>query len=90
LLLVLDNNLGRKAYFVELKGHRIKDGVDQIWETIKTLKGSLAGFVFNARIVHTRIHSPDLQYSNLIKLKKLLKKYKGTFKHQKVQLTEKV
>jgi hypothetical protein len=74
LLLDCDEN---KAYFIELKGKDLLSAIEQIEHSIDVLIGRLGNCTINARIVLTRVNTPDLRSSKYIKLERKLKKLNG-------------
>ena len=62
----------KKAYFIELKGSKLIDAIEQISRTIDELKTKLPDFSIFARIVITRFNTIELR--NTSQYKELLRK----------------
>jgi hypothetical protein len=78
----------KNAYFIELKGTDFLHGIDQLENSIKILSHELNDFSLNARIVVTKIYSPDLRNSKMIRLERFLKQRKGNFIRSEKNLEE--
>ena len=79
------------AYLIELKGSDLIHAVRQINTTLSHLLSDLADFTkINARIVLTKVNTPDLKSSNLIKLEKRIRKLGGTLDYKAIILSENV
>ncbi|MED4271098.1 hypothetical protein P9199_13240 [Geobacillus stearothermophilus] len=75
LFLVIE---GDRAFFIELKGSDLKQAVHQIARTIEQLGKWLPGYRFEGRIVTTRVRTPALKSTYLMKLEKMLRRTGGT------------
>jgi hypothetical protein len=80
-------------FLVELKGRDYSQAIDQIINTISLLieKPKIKVSKINARIVASKLSSPELRSSNEKKLKRLLDSYcfdKDNLKKQSQQMTE--
>lgn len=71
LLLIVQD---RHAYLVELKGSNLEHAIRQIEESIIKLKDILIGYKVSARIIIGKVRSPQIKYSEEIKIKEKLKK----------------
>jgi hypothetical protein len=79
------------AYLIELKGSDLIHAVRQINATLNHLLGDLADFTkINARIVLTKVNTPDLKSSDLIKLEKRIRQLGGTLAYKAITLSENV
>ena len=79
------------AYLIELKGSDLIHAVRQINTTLNHLLGDLADFTkINARIVLTKVNTPDLKSSDLIKLEKRIRQLGGTLDYKAIVLSENV
>jgi hypothetical protein len=77
----------QKAYFIELKGKDLLSAVEQIDHSIDRLISYLADHRINARIVLSKVSSPDLRSTKYIKLERRIKKLKGNLL-KKVKILE--
>lgn len=75
-------------YLVELKGCDIKKACEQILNTMATLGDKLEGLTVHGRAVCSRIPTPDIRSSQVIKLERELAKRKGTFQKASRKLSE--
>jgi hypothetical protein len=88
LLLNLDT---LTAYFIELKGSDLIHAIEQIDVTLDKLLTSIPQYTsINGRIVLSKVNTPDLKNSKLIKLQKRLKKLGGTLDKSVSQMTENI
>lgn len=79
------------AYLIELKGSDLKHAVSQINITLNHLLGNLVDFTkINARIVLTKVNTPDLKSTDLIKLERRIRQLGGTLDYKAVVLSENV
>ena len=69
----------KRAYFIELKGRDLVHAIEQIDTTISHYLKDLTGFRINARVVLTKVNTPDLLSTQFIKLERRLKKHNGSF-----------
>lgn len=69
-------------YFVELKGKDLLGAVEQLTQTLEHFQAQIPGKVF-ARTVLTKVNVPKTIETDarIIKLRKLLNKYRGDFKY---------
>jgi hypothetical protein len=79
-----------KMYFIELKGSDLIKAVDQINATLDRLLPSIDHKFVNGRIVLSKVNTPDLQHSRLIKLKQRLKQLNGTLEYKSVLMEENI
>ena len=90
LLLNCDEN-ELVAYFIELKGADLLHAIRQIDTTINLLCSELKDFTaIHARIVLSKVNSPDIKRVDYIKLEKKIRKLGGTIKQQVRILEEKI
>lgn len=75
LIINCDDNI---CYFIELKGSDLTHAITQIDNAIEILMPSLKSNKINARIVLSKVRTPDIIDSRLIKFKKKIKKLNGT------------
>lgn len=80
----------KQSYFIKLKGSDMIHAIEQIDQSIESIKNSLLDFAFFARIVLTRVPSIDVKSTKLVKLEKKLKSLKGDLKKQTRLLQEAV
>ncbi len=79
------------AYFIELKGSDLIHAVRQINTTLNHLLSDLEDFTkINARIVLTKVNTPDLKSSDLIKLERRIRLLGGTLGYKAKVLSENV
>ncbi len=79
------------AYLIELKGSDLIHAIRQINTTLNHLSRDLADFTkINARIVLTKVNTPDLKSSDLIKLEKRIRQLGGTLDYKAKVLSENV
>ena len=79
------------AYLIELKGSDLIRAVRQINATLSHLLGNLTDFKkINARIVLTKVNTPDLKSTELIKLEKRIRQLGGTLDYKAIILSENV
>ncbi len=79
------------VYFIELKGSDLIHAVRQINTTLNHLLDDLSDFAkINARIVLTKVNTPDLISSDLIKLEKRIRLLGGTLDYKARVLSENV
>ena len=82
---------GQKCDFLLLNCSELIHAVRQINTTLSHLLSDLADFTkINARIVLTKVNTPDLKSSNLIKLEKRIRKLGGTLDYKAIILSENV
>lgn len=74
LVLILEDRL---AHFVELKGTDIEKAVDQLNASLDQLQSSLKGNNIHAWIISSRVKTPAIKSSKVIKLQKRLKQLNG-------------
>jgi hypothetical protein len=74
-LIVINQKPQCVAYFIELKGSRLIDAIQQIMSSIDILYKSIHEHIINARIVGKRV-TPDIK-SRRAKLDEKLKKFGG-------------
>lgn len=77
----------QKAYFIELKGNDLLSAVEQIDHSIDRLISYLDNYRINARIVLSKVSSPDLRSTKYIKLERKIKELKGNLL-KKVKILE--
>ncbi len=70
--LILDCD-AKKAYFIELKGSKLADAVEQVSVSVDLLMNKLIGFEIYARIVLSRSYNISFRPSSYQKLQKKLK-----------------
>lgn len=88
LVIVPENS---EAFFVELKGHDFLQAIRQVDRSIDVLIECLASTRINARIVLTKVNTPDLMNSpTLLKFEKKIRKLNGTLKKGTLKMIEKV
>lgn len=87
-----DQNLKKSevVYLVELKGSDLKKAAQQISQTIITLGHLLDGCEVHGRAICTRIPTPDIRSSEIIKLERDLAKMNGTFRKSSTVLNEEI
>ena len=66
------------AYLIECKGSDILKAVSQLNSTLDILKIELIGYLVKARIISTRVYSPDMRDRQYLNLKRKLKGYLET------------
>jgi len=76
---LLVNSEEKRAYFIELKGRDLVHAIEQIDATINQYLMDLNGFSINARVVLTKVNTPDILSTQFIKLERRLKKLNGSF-----------
>lgn len=74
LFLVVED---KKAFFIELKGSDIEKAVQQILKTVEQLQSSLPKYMLDARIITTRVRTPALKSTYIMKLEKMLRQTGG-------------
>lgn len=67
----------KKAFFIELKGSDIEKAVQQILKTVEQLQSSLPKYMLDARIITTRVRTPALKSTYIMKLEKMLRQTGG-------------
>jgi hypothetical protein len=79
------------VYLVELKGKDLISAVEQLTQTLESLKANLVGQVF-ARVVLSKSPNPRVieNDARVRRLRKLLKKYRGDFDYGSRLYTEKI
>jgi hypothetical protein len=79
-------NTSETLYFIELKGNKFLDAVDQLIETLDYFRPQITGNVF-ARAVLSKVCNPRAIETDpkVLKLKRILKKYNGNFEYGSVQ-----
>lgn len=77
-----------KLYFIELKGSDLVKAVDQINTTLDKLLPSINHKIINGRIVLSKVNTPDLQHSRLIKLRQRLRQLNGTLEYKSILMEE--
>jgi hypothetical protein len=75
LFLSCDTNL---AFFIELKGSDLLQAIDQLDQSIDRYRHRVAGFAINARIVLSRVQTPDIRSSKRLRFEKKIKDLGGT------------
>jgi len=75
---LLMNLPDQRAYFVEIKGSDLTQAAKQINQTINELSPQLKGYSLEARVVLTKVNSPDLRASDYLKLQKRMKALGGS------------
>ena len=78
------------AYFIELKGSDLIKAIEQIESTIPQIKGDIAEYKINARIVLTKQRTPDLIDSKMRNFEGKIKKMGGTFKKANIKMEEQI
>ena len=79
----------KKAYFIELKGSDVLHAIDQIQDTFAFFKDNLSSYCCFARIIPTKVSSPDiLNIPKTIKLRKLFQKQGGNVLIKSIIITE--
>ena len=79
------------AFFVELKGQDLIQAIRQIQKGIATLNHQVSSYkTVNARIVLSKVNSPDIRSSELIRFKKAIKKLGGNVKYETRTMTERI
>lgn len=76
---LLINICEKKAYFIELKGQDLVVAIEQIGTSIDYFIDRLDGYIVNARVILTKVKTPDILDTRLIKLQKRMKSLRGTF-----------
>ncbi|OXB93121.1 hypothetical protein [Parageobacillus galactosidasius] len=71
-------NEDKRAFFIELKGSDLEKAVQQISKTIEQLQPYLREYVLEGRIITTRVRTPALKSTYIIRLQKILRKTGGT------------
>ncbi len=84
LLVVEDENL----YFIELKGSDLIKAVSQVNTSLDKLLPIFNHNAVNGRIVLSKVNSPDLRDTRLIKLRKRLKELNGTLEYKSKKMEE--
>jgi hypothetical protein len=77
-----------KSFFIEIKGSDLIHAVEQIDRSIDMLKHDIADFSVFARIVLTRVNTPDLKNTKYLKLEKKVKELRGNLQKQSQIMTE--
>lgn len=77
-------------YLIELKGTDYDQAIEQITSTINLLITQCDINSVNARIVLTKVRTPEIGTTKEKKLKILLKKYNGTLEKKSKVMTEKI
>lgn len=75
------------VYLVECKGSDILKAISQIESTMEILKADLSNYMIKARIVPTRVYSPDIKTE---KYKKLRARLNGELKIKNTRFDEKI
>jgi hypothetical protein len=78
------------VYFIELKGANLQKAADQIYQTVVALSESLVGVVIHARAICSKIQTPSIRSSQIIRLERELSKTKGSFKKSCRQFIENI
>jgi hypothetical protein len=76
------------AFFIELKGSDLLHAIDQVDKSIDRLSANLVGFALNARIVLTRVQTPDIRTPKYKKFHQKIRQLGGTFEHKNLVLVE--
>ncbi len=76
------------AFFIELKGKDLTHAIQQLDKSIDNLSPNLEEFAINARVVLSKIQTPDLRTSKYKKFVTKINRLGGTFKHKNKILTE--
>lgn len=71
-----------KAILLELKGSHLLKAIKQISQTLEFLLCHLDGYHISGRIVLTKVHSPNLQTVDYIRLKKRFRKLGGDLRQE--------
>lgn len=71
-------NEDKRAFFIELKGSDLEKAVQQISKTIEQLHPYLPEYILEGRIITTRVRTPALKSTYIIRLQKILRKTGGT------------
>ena len=82
------NHTDSKAYFIELKGRALNKAAEQILCSIDVLKSPIKNWIIHARIVVTKVAHPELNASNVVSLKRLLRKRGGQLKYGSKEIKE--
>ncbi len=82
------SDIDKISFFVELKGQDIQHAIDQLIQSIITLTDKISGYKINARIVLSKVNTPDLRSTKLIKLKELTKRHGGTVRYETILMNE--
>ena len=77
------------SYFIEIKGSDLIRAIEQIDRSIDLLKPLIADFSVFARIVLTRVNTPDLKTVKYLQLEKKIKALQGNLKQQTQVMNEK-
>lgn len=85
LFLSCDTNL---AFFIELKGSDLLQAIDQLDQSIDRHKKSMEGLAINARIVLSRVQTPDIRSPKRLKFEKKINNLGGTFRYKNKLLEE--
>lgn len=72
----------QNAYFIELKGKHLVKATEQILRSIELLAPEIQNFRLNARIVLSRVQTPDLLSNEYKKLQNRVKQSGGTVQKQ--------
>lgn len=87
--LLLNCNEEQHSYFIELKGSDIIHAIEQIDRSIDILKPQLGDSKIFARIVLTRVNTPELEnHPKYLHLKKKVESLNGNLKKQTRELKE--
>jgi hypothetical protein len=78
-------NEDRISYFIECKGSDILKAVDQLNSSLNILWNDLLEYTLKAKIVPTKVHSPDMRTN---KYKKLRKRLNGNLVTKNIVCTE--
>jgi hypothetical protein len=79
----------KKVYFIELKGSDVLHAMDQIQDTYTLFKANLSGYCCFARIIPTKVNTPDiLNIPKTIKLRKMFHKQGGNVLIKSIVMTE--
>ncbi|MBB6004945.1 hypothetical protein [Arcicella rosea] len=84
-LLVVEDE---KLYFIELKGSDLIKAVSQINTSLDKLLSSFSHNAVNGIIVLSKVNTPDLRDTRLIKLSKRLKELNGTLVYGSKKMEE--
>jgi hypothetical protein len=77
-----------KLYFIELKGSDLVKAVDQINTSLDKLLPSIDHKIVSGRIVLSKVNTPDLRHSRLLKLRQRLKQLNGTLEYKSILMEE--
>lgn len=66
---LLLNDTAEDAYFIELKGSDIKQGIRQLDETAKILRRELGHYTFYYRLVSSKVNTHDIKSNEYRKFK---------------------